>query len=218
MGELLMSLVMAMHCSEKPALLRGTFRGLRYKTSSAQKKHALLRASHEWLMSDSWVTHESHEWLMSPRESLWVLVSPCESLWVPVSPSWVPVRPCESLLSPLASLWVSPESPCVPMRSFTSIRGEERRGSASSILFLLIKPLHQEMNVTKGIFSVYVHTLKVSYQLRYSYIWPLFIDFRITTSRGSYCKSTFKFKAPPQLHHWFCLCWPLGLVIMTEVT
>ena len=140
--------------------------------------------THEWLMSpvsDSWVTHE---WLMSPvsdswvpwvthesRESLWVPVSPCESLWV--------------LVSPRASLWVSRESPCVPMRSFKSIRGEERRGSASSILFLLIKLLHQEMNVTKGTFSEYVHTLKVSYQLRYSHNWPPFIDFRITTSHGS---------------------------------
>ena len=200
---------------KKPALLRSTFGSSSITQAVLRKKHALLRASREWLMSDSWVTHE---WLMSDswvpwvtHESPWVLVSPGESLWVLVSP-------CESLMSPCASLWVSPESPCVPIRSFTSIRGEERRGSASSILFLLIKLLHQEANVTKGIFSVYVHTLKVSYQLRYSYIWPLFIDFRITTSRGSYCKSTFKFKAPPQLHHWFCLCWPLGLVIMTEVT
>ena len=69
------------------------------------------------------------------------------------------MRPRALLMRPRALL----------MRPRASTRGEGRRGSASSILFLLIKPLHQEMNVTKGIFSVYVHTLKVSYQLRYSH-------------------------------------------------
>ena len=46
--------------------------------------------------------------------------------------------------------------------------GEGRRGSSSSILFLFIKLLHQEINANKRIFSVYVHAMKVRH---------LFIDF-----------------------------------------
>ena len=76
-----------MHSLEKPALLRDTLGGLRYKTSVAPKKHALLM--------------RPRALLMRPRA---LLMRPRASSCVSVRYSCVPVRPHASpcvLMHPL---------------------------------------------------------------------------------------------------------------------